>query len=193
MFLPKTIDRSRRLRFTVIVLSACSVWSTGHAELVPGTMDVHWNIGSENCAKNPQPAIQVHRYNSQTFILRQNPCATYEAPFLYLLIGKNRALLIDTGAVADAKAMPLVEKVISLLPGGEPRLPLMVVHTHGHLDHRSGDEQFRSLANVEVVATDLESVKNHLGIADWPEDIGQMDFGDRGIHGIPTHGHPRAQ
>jgi len=191
MPLRKTIDRGRRVGLTV-VLAACSVSSTGHAQLVPGMMDVHWNIGSEDCVKNPQPAIQVHRYNSQTFILRQNPCATYEAPFLYLLVGKNRALLIDTGAVADAKAMPLAENVISLLPGGEPRLPLMVVHTHGHLDHRSGDEQFRSLPNLEVVATDLESVKSHLGIADWPDGIGQIDLGDRVIDVIPTPGHHRA-
>ena len=62
--------------------------------------------------------------------------ATYEAPFIYLLIGKTKALLIDTGAVADAKTMPLAQTVTSLLPKGGTRLPLMVVHTHGHLDHR---------------------------------------------------------
>ena len=175
-----------------MVLAACSVLSTGHAQLVPGVMDVRWNIGSEDCVKNPQPAIQVHQYNPQTFILRQNPCATSEAPFLYLLIGQNRALLIDTGAVADAKAMPSAETVISLLPAGESRPPLVVVHTHGHLDHRSGDEQFRSLANVELVAADLESVKSHFGIANWPEAFGQIDLGGRVIDVIPTPGHHRA-
>jgi glyoxylase-like metal-dependent hydrolase (beta-lactamase superfamily II) len=151
-------------------------------------MDVHWNEGSEDCVKNPQPPIQVHQYNPQTFILRESLCATYEAPFIYLLIGKTKALLIDTGAVADAKTMPLAQTVISLLPNGGSRLPLMVVHTHGHLDHRSGDDQFRALPNVEVVPTDLESVKSRFGI-DWPNGIGQIDLGDRVIDVIPTPGH----
>ena len=74
-------------------------------------MDVKWNEGSKDCIKNPQPPIQVHRYNAGTFILRENLCATYEAPFIYLLIGKTKALLIDTGAVTDAKAMPLAERM----------------------------------------------------------------------------------
>jgi hydroxyacylglutathione hydrolase len=34
-----------------------------------------------------------------TFILRQNPCADFEVNFIYLLVGCNKALLIDTGAV----------------------------------------------------------------------------------------------
>jgi glyoxylase-like metal-dependent hydrolase (beta-lactamase superfamily II) len=155
-------------------------------------MDVHWNEGSADCTKNPQPPIQVHRYNAQTFILRESLCATYEAPFIYLLIGKTKALLIDTGAVADAKIMPLAETVSSLLANSGSRVPLMVVHTHGHLDHRSGDDQFRALPDVEVVATDLESVKSGLGIANWPNDIGQIDLGDRVIDVIPTPGHYRS-
>jgi hydroxyacylglutathione hydrolase len=152
-------------------------------------MDVHWNEGSEDCIKNPQPPIQVHRYNAQTFILRQSLCATYEAPFVYLLIGKTKALLIDTGAVADAKTMPVAETVISLLENAGSKLPLMVVHTHGHLDHRSGDDQFRGLPDVEVVPADLESVKSGLGIAEWPNGFGQIDLGDRVIDVIPTPGH----
>jgi glyoxylase-like metal-dependent hydrolase (beta-lactamase superfamily II) len=152
-------------------------------------MEVHWNEGSDDCVKNPQPPIQVHRYNAQTFILRENLCATYEAPFIYLLIGKTKALLIDTGAVADTKIVPLAQTVISLLANGGSRLPLMVVHTHGHLDHRSGDEQFRALPDVEVVPADLESVRSRLGIANWPNGIGQIDLGDRVIHVIPTPGH----
>jgi glyoxylase-like metal-dependent hydrolase (beta-lactamase superfamily II) len=152
-------------------------------------MDVHWNGGSKDCVKNPQPPLQVHRYNADTFILRENLCATYEAPFIYLLIGKTKALLIDTGAVAEAKTMPLAQTVISLLPNGGSRLPLIVVHTHGHLDHRSGDDQFRALPDVEVVPTDLESVKSRLGLAEWPNGIGQIDLGDRVIDVIPTPGH----
>ena len=174
------------------LLAGCSIVPLAHSQLVSGTMDVHWNEGSADCTKNPQPPIQVHRCNAQTFILRESLCATYEAPFIYLLIGKTKALLIDTGAVADAKIMPLAETVSSLLANSGSRVPLMVVHTHGHLDHRSGDDQFRALPDVEVVATDLESVKSGLGIANWPNDIGQIDLGDRVIDVIPTPGHYRS-
>ena len=178
-----------RMPWLCVLLTVCSILSPAHSQLVPGTTDVRWNEGSEDCAKNPQPPIQVHRYNAQTFILRESLCATYEAPFIYLLIGKTKALLIDTGAVADAKIMPLAQTVISLLSNGGSRLPLMVVHTHGHLDHRSGDDQFRALPDVEVVPTDLESVKSRLGIADWLDGIGQIDLDDRVIDVIPTPGH----
>ena len=184
---PRIFDR--RKPWLCALLTACSILSPAHSQLIPGTMDVHWNEGSEDCIKNPQPPIQVHRYNAQTFILRQSLCATYEAPFVYLLIGKTKALLIDTGAVADAKTMPVAETVISLLENAGSKLPLMVVHTHGHLDHRSGDDQFRGLPDVEVVPADLESVKSGLGIAEWPNGFGQIDLGDRVIDVIPTPGH----
>ena len=185
---PRRLDRRRKL-WLCVLLTTCLPISSAHSQIVPGTMDVHWNEGSKDCSKNPQPPIQVHRYNADTFILRENLCATYEAPFIYLLIGKTKALLIDTGAVADAKIMPLAQTVISLLENRGSRLPLMVVHTHGHLDHRSGDDQFHALPDVEIVPTDLESVKSRLGIANWPNDIGQIDLGDRVIDVIPTPGH----
>lgn len=185
---PRMLGRRRKL-WLCALLTVSSLLSPAHSQLVSGTMDVRWNEGSADCVKNPQPPIQVHRYNADTFILRENLCATYEAPFVYLLIGKAKALLIDTGAVTDAKIIPLAQTVISLLPNDGSRLPLMVVHTHGHLDHRSGDDQFRALPDVEVVPTDLESVKSRLGIANWPNDIGQIDLGDRVIDVIPTPGH----
>jgi len=184
---PRMLDR--RKPWVCALLTACSIISSVDSQIVPGTMDVHWNAGSEDCIKSPQPPLQVHRYNAQTFILRESLCATYEAPFIYLLIGKTKALLIDTGAVVDPKIMPLAQTVISLLANDGSKLPLMVVHTHGHLDHRSGDDQFRALPDVEIVPTDLESVKSRLGIADWPNGVGQIDLGDRVIDVIPTPGH----
>jgi hydroxyacylglutathione hydrolase len=160
------------------------------SQLVPGSMDVHWNEGAPNCATNPQPPIQVHPYNSQTFILRENPCATTEAPFLYLLVGSSRALLIDTGDVADPKQMPLAQTVMALLPAaGQAKIPLIVVHTHGHLDHRLGDSQFKNLANVEVVPADLAHVREYFHFQDWPNGLAQVDLGDRTVDVIPTPGH----
>jgi hypothetical protein len=55
---------------------------TAQAQPQPGSLDVHWNEGALDCTHNPQPPLQVHRYNANMVVLRQNPCATYEAPFL---------------------------------------------------------------------------------------------------------------
>ena len=64
----------------------------------PGLLEVHWNEGASDCSATPQEPLQVQQYDSQTFILRQSPCADFEANFIYLLIGSDKALLIDTGA-----------------------------------------------------------------------------------------------
>jgi hydroxyacylglutathione hydrolase len=160
------------------------------AEVEPGTLDVHWNEGAADCNKSPQPALQVHRYNAQTFILRESPCSTFEAPFMYLLIGSTRALLIDTGDVAEPAKVPLAQTVMALLPrSGASKMPLLVVHTHGHLDHRRGDPQFLTLPGVQVVSTDLPHVKQYFGFNHWPDGMAQVELGGRTIDVLPTPGH----
>ena len=89
----------RLLLVVLLALAAPFTRPPGWGQLVPGSMDVHWSEGSPNCANNPQPPLQVHQYNPQTFIIRENLCTTFEAPFIYLLIGSAKALLIDTGDV----------------------------------------------------------------------------------------------
>ncbi len=179
-------------RIASCLLAAATILTSlgGWAELVPGSMDVHWNEGAPNCANSPQPPLQVHRYNAQTFILRENLCATFEAPFMYLLIGSKRAVLIDTGDVADPDQMPLAKTAMSLLPGdAAAKLPLLVVHTHRHSDHRAGDGQFAHQPNVEVVGFDLDSVRRYYRFTNWPEGIAQIDLGDRTLDALPTPGH----
>ena len=182
------LPTARRVALTLGLLLSLSLAAA--AQPVSGSMDVKWNAGAENCDKNPQPPLQVHRYNARTFVLRENPCATYEAPFMYLLLGMSRALLIDTGAVADRRAMPLADTVRSLLAqAGSAALPLLVVHTHGHLDHRAGDPQFADQSGVEVVGTSLEDVRRHFHFSDWPDGVAQIELGDRTVDVIPTPGH----
>src|SRR5262245_53799023 len=151
--------------FAAVLLSALSA----SAEPVPGTITARWNTGADDCQASPQPPLQVHAYESQTFILRQNPCASFEANFIYLLIGSDKALLIDTGAVADPEAMPLAKTVLELLPDKDnKKLPLLVGHTHRHLDHRAGDPQFASLPSTQIVPFDLEGVRSFFGFTNWP-------------------------
>jgi hydroxyacylglutathione hydrolase len=168
------------------LVSPCCVWS----QVAQGSLDVRWNEGSPDCEAHPQPPIQVHAYNPQTFILRESLCATFEAPFMYLLIGSSKALLIDTGDVSDPNKMPLAKTVMDLLPAdGATKLPLLVVHTHRHLDHRAGDGQFAQLPNVQVVGFDIDSVRRFYAFTNWPEGIAQIDLGNRTVDAIPTPGH----
>jgi glyoxylase-like metal-dependent hydrolase (beta-lactamase superfamily II) len=169
-----------------ILLTASPGWS----QLVPGSLDVHWNEGASNCTASSRSPLQVHQYNSRTFILREDLCATFEAPFMYLLIGSTKALLIDTGDVADPSRMPLAKTVMHLLPGEESaRVPLLVVHTHRHLDHRAGDGQFAQLSGVQVIGFDIESVRRYYNFKHWPNGLAQMNLGDRTVDVIPTPGH----
>jgi hypothetical protein len=139
------VDRALSIRpmlYTLLAVWMLLTASPARSEPVPGSMDAHWNEGALNCATNSQPPLQVHQYNTRTFILRQNLCTTFEAPFMYLLIGSTKALRIDTGDVADPDQMPLAKTVMQLLQRGESaKLPLLVVHTHRHLDHRAGDDE----------------------------------------------------
>ena len=160
------------------------------AEPVPGSLPAQWNIGAKDCVASPQPPLQVQTYEPQTFILRQSPCATFEANFIYLLIGSDKALLIDTGAVADPNAMPLANTVLELLPDKDhKKFALLVAHTHRHLDHRAGDAQFASLPPVQVVPFDLEGVRAFFGFTNWPNGIAHIDLGGRTVDVIPTPGH----
>jgi hydroxyacylglutathione hydrolase len=153
-------------------------------------LDVHWNAGAKDCRAAAQPSLQTYTYAPRTIILRQNPCVSAEANFLYLLIGDSRALLIDSGAVADVLTMPLADTVMNLLPEKEKgKLPLLVTHTHSHLDHRTGDAQFRDRPGVRVVGPDLAAVRAFYGLPDWPEGVGHVDLGGRVIDVIPAPGH----
>ncbi len=191
--IPRFFDRSARIRLRYLVLLVLGILltpSSGWSQLVPGSMEVHWNKGAPNCSKNPQPPLQVHQYNIRTFILRENLCSTFEAPLMYLLIGSNRAMLIDTGDVADPSRMPLEKTVLQLLPQeGVEKLPLLVVHTHRHRDHRAGDGQFANLPNVQVVGFDIDSVRRFYHFTDWPNGLARIDLGDRTVDVMPTPGH----
>lgn len=179
--------KKRSLRIAALVLM---FGFSGRAEVTPGSMDVRWNEGAEKCGAQTEPPLQVHAYNSTTYILRESLCATFEAPFMYLLIGSKQALLVDSGDIADPKQMPLADTVMHLLQGdGSGKLPLLVVHTHRHLDHRAGDSQFSSLPNARVVGFDVDSVRQFYKFTNWPNGVAELDLGDRTVDVIPTPGH----
>jgi len=185
-----TLNRIQLVPSLLLVLAMLFAPSRCLPQLVPGSMDVHWNEGAAQCTGSSQPPLQVHSYNAQTFILRENLCITFEAPFMYLLIGSDKALLIDTGDVADPNKAPLANTVMRLLPGeGAAKMRLLVAHTHRHRDHRAGDGQFAPFSNAQVIGFDIDAVRSFYHFADWPNGLAQIDLGGRTVDVIPTPGH----
>src|SRR5690348_4070357 len=160
---------------------------------VAGSLDVHWSEGGEGCEKGDQPPLQVHQYEPQTYILRQSLCSNFEAPLMYLLIGNDEALLIDTGAVEDSPQMGLTRTIAELLPKkDEGRMPLLVLHTHGHGDHRAADAQFAALPGVVVVPPDVAELRTALRLPQWPEGVAHIALGGRTVEVIAAPGHEPA-
>ena len=152
-----------------------------------------WDAGADDCGRHKAPPLEVRWLDTRTAVLREGPCTTPEAPFMYLLLGRERALLVDTGDVAESDRVPLGATVLGLLPVREGvRLPLLVAHTHSHLDHRSGDPQFTGQPGVEVFPSDLEGVRARLDLSAWPEGTSLLDLGGRLVDVIPAPGHSSA-
>jgi hydroxyacylglutathione hydrolase len=164
---------------------------------VPGSLDVTWIHGVRSRKIAHDPPIQVHRYDEHTVILRQSKTVNYEAPFMFLLFGNDRALLLDTGATADAEKFPLRATIDELLEdwlGRHPRdrYELVVAHTHGHGDHVAGDVQFADRPDTIVVGREPEAVQAHFGFTSWPDEVVSYDLGGRVLEVTGSPGHHRA-
>jgi hydroxyacylglutathione hydrolase len=162
------------------------------AALVPGTLPAQWNAGN-NCGIEPE--FQVHAYNSDFFIIRQSKCTTAEAPFVFLFMGNERALLMDTGAVASSNLKSVVDRLIARWSAqhGVSHLPLVVGHTHSHGDHVAGDNQFKNQPGVQAVAgTSTSAVQQFWGFQNWPVDQPTIDLGGRILDVLAIPGHQSA-
>ena len=155
---------------------------------------VRWIHGTPDCAQSEDPLIQVIEADADTFILRISKCFSFEANFIYLLLGTRRAILFDTGGPADSgdRVLPLRETVDAILQG-HPRgqgLELIVAHTHGHRDHIHWDAQFRDRPGTILVGLALPEVQAFWSLSDWPEGEATLDLlGDRPLSVFPIPGH----
>lgn len=167
-------------------ISACET-SGPPAEAAPSTLFAEpWNSGNDP----HEPAFQVQTVDADTFVLRQSLQTSFEAPFLYLLFGDDRALLIDTG-VEGGDLRGEVDRLIARhnAASGRASLPLVVMHTHGHGDHVGGDAGFADRPDTVIVGHTAPEVAAFFGIADWPEGTGRLDLGGRTVEILPTPGH----
>lgn len=168
-----------------------------HAQPLDRLANKSWFAGSETCQTDTHPAIEVFEYQPQTFILRQNKCLHYEAPFIYLLLGQEKALLLDTGATSTAEHFPLAQVVLNIIQRylitierSQQDYSLLVAHSHNHSDHVAADLQFSTLANTLVMPVgQLDHLQQALQLTDWPHKISQLELGHRTLSIIPTPGH----
>ena len=147
-----------------------------------------WQVSGPQCAANPQ--FQVHEYNQDFYILRESGCSNYEKPFLFLLFGKDKAFLLDTGA-GKTDVAQVVKRQIDhwLLQNSRENIPLIVAHTHAHRDHISGDADLKALPQTTVVEPNLAAVQAFFGFRNWPTEVVTYDLGGRVLDIIPIPGH----
>ena len=140
--------------------------------------------------RSDEPPVQVQRYDADTFVLRQSLRTNFEAPFLYLLFGRDAALLLDTGA-GGIQLRPVIDRLMAdwQRDHGGRRMRLIVAHSHGHADHRGADAEFRERKDTVVVGLEATDVARFFGVKRWPQELGQLDLGGRILDVIPTPGH----
>ena len=174
------------------VLCALAAITVASAQTPPaletGTLPASWITGGPNCLE--VPGWQVHQYNPAFFILRESGCTNYEKPFLYLIFGKTRALLVDTGAgPVDTAAFTAKLSAKWLKQNQRASISLMVVHSHAHGDHIAGDKDFAGLPDVTLIPATVDAEQKAFGIINQQ---GSIDLGDRIVDVIAIPGHQPA-
>jgi glyoxylase-like metal-dependent hydrolase (beta-lactamase superfamily II) len=162
----------------------------GAAASVPNAPEfAHWIDGTAAS----EPETQVQRIDGDTFVIRQSVKTNFEAPFLYLLFGQDRVLLLDPGA-GGLKIRPTIDRLIGEWQAkhGGRAIQLVVAHSHSHGDHHAGDDEFRDRPDTEVVGLSPEQVASFFHISDWPRSEARFDLGGRVLDIIPTPGHEPA-
>ncbi|MFG3583143.1 MBL fold metallo-hydrolase [Streptomyces sp. NPDC047990] len=160
-------------------------------------LDVRWIHGSPSARHNTDPELQVYAHDADTVILRQNKAVHYEAPFLFLLFGEARAVLLDTGATASPAHFPLRRVVDELMRdrlAARPRddYELLVLHTHPHGDHIAGDGQFADRPGTRVVDASRDEAWAFFGFDRDPDGVARVDLGGRVLECLATPGHHAA-
>jgi hydroxyacylglutathione hydrolase len=159
--------------------------------IAAGQVSGEWYAGGPDCGGAPR--FRVHAYNPDFYILRQPACTNYEKPFLYLVFGRDRALLLDTGAGKVDVVLPIdsLMRAHAARVGGVT-IPLVVAHSHAHGDHVAGDTLLAKRPNTTVVGRDTGAVRAFYGIQRWPADSGIIDLGGRVLDVLPIPGHQPA-
>ena len=172
-----------RVALAALALTACSAATAAEPLFAP------WIDGSSAA----EPIMQVQQVDPDTFVIRQSIRTNFEGPFLYLLFGSDKALLLDTGA-GGLQVRPTIDKIIAdwCAAHGRSSIKLVVAHSHSHGDHHMGDAEFKARPDTDVVGLLPTEVAAYFGISGWPREIATFDLGGRPLSIIPTPGHEPA-
>lgn len=99
------------------------------------------------------PYVEVYQFQKNIYGLLTESSDGMGDPWMYLIVGPQKAMLIDTGfGVGDLKSL-----CMELCEGKE----LIVVNTHGHPDHAYGNAQFDRVYCHEYNVRELEQQNEH--------------------------------
>lgn len=143
----------------------------------------HWIDGTA-CGKDPD--VQTWQYDDRTFILRESLCKNFEGPFVYLLVGTSKAMLIDAGT----GHVNFQAAVSAILAGLGVSVDVVVAHSHGHGDHVNGDSAFSQAPSTTVVGASPSAVYGFFGLTGTTAST--YDLGDRVVDVLPIPGHEAA-
>lgn len=162
------------------------------ANIEAGVLPAFWPASGPKCMEVPD--WLVHEYNANLYIIRQSGCLDYEKPFVFLLFGRDRGLLLDTGS-RNFPAAEMLQNVAGkwLQRNHRSNIEIVVVHTHPHSDHTAGDEAIRNIKSpsltIKLIPGTIADSKAFYGISDWPAQTGTVDLGGRVIDAVPIPGH----
>lgn len=140
----------------------------------------------------------IEKIDNDTIIIGEPKSSQYNLS--YLIIGKNCAILYDTGTGKRSDGVQPINAVVKKYTDK----PIRVVLSHFHFDHTGGVDEFAGIAMIDLPyiraktkegyyrVSVLESAGTQrplLKVMDWirPDDI--IDLGDRDIQLIHTPGH----
>lgn len=95
------------------------------------------------------PYAEVYRFRDNVYGILTDSADGMGAPWMFLIVGPEKAMLIDTGfGIGDLKG--LVRSIVG-------NMPFYVVNTHAHFDHCYGNCQFDRVYCHEYEAPYLEA------------------------------------
>lgn len=100
------------------------------------------------------PYVEVYQYRENIFSLYTENADGMQDMWMHLIIGPERAMLIDTGyGIGNTKGL------VDFLTGGKPTI---VVNTHSHCDHAYGNCRFERVYCHEFDVPELNKQDEHM-------------------------------
>ena len=140
------------ISFIVMLLTAnCNLHATKLAA-VTNWCDKPLRPGLEKLKeiKTSRPWFKVYDVGHNTYAIDEP--YNWEETIAYLIVGKNKALLFDTGMGMDS---------ISLVVKELTKLPVCVLNSHTHQDHIGGNYEFNQILAMNTAYTRLHSINGY--------------------------------